>query len=126
MNKLGMRFLVSIFLLTLANIASAHPLSIGNQTKSMMSVNVNGSCYFNEIHEGEIKTISELKLRSVCKNFISSCEVLGYSGKNCEGKEVGGMRYETERDFEVFSNDSDISVTATKSSLYYTSSIDKH
>lgn len=120
--KCNMGFIASVCLSVMPILVQAHPLAISNYTNDVLSFSVNGVCSndFGTVYEREIKTISEENLNKACSNYASACEIMGYIGKNCNGKPVGGMIYFNEHSFAVNGTaNSKISITGTESSLFY-------
>lgn len=117
---------VSACLLSLPLQAAAHPLAISNQTTHALSFSANNVCLedFGTIHEKEIKTISANRLNKACAAYASTCEIMGYNGRDCTGRAVGGIKYLNKHSFEIISTDSRMSITGTESSLHYAGPVD--
>lgn len=121
--KLNMAgFFVSACLLCSPLLAQAHHLAISNHTTFPLTFSVNNVCSkdFGTIDEYEIKTISEEMLNKACANYNAPCEIIGYDGKNCTGKSIGGIRYLSEHSFEISWGESNVSIGASEDSLFYT------
>lgn len=115
------KVIISVYVIALPVLVEAHPLSITNHTSILISFKVNGFCAkaFGTVYPNQTITIAEAVLNTACANY-NFCEIMGYDAKNCEGNPVGGMRYLTEHDIEVFSaGQRNISVAATEDSLVF-------
>lgn len=118
-------FFVSLVALTMPLLANAHPLSIVNATDSPLSFTVNYKCSeeIGTLQEVEVKAISEETLNKICLNYTQPCTITAHYGDHCAGEPIGGIRYNSEHNFEVNGSHKNISITATESTLIYTSPI---
>ena len=115
---------ISACLSTLPLLAQAHHLAIANHTSDPLTFSVNNVCSkkFGTIYEYQIKTISETTLNKVCSNYNSPCVIMGYDGKNCSGKSMGGIKYLSKHTFSLLHGERKISVGASVDSLFFNES----